>query len=99
MTKTDPAPLPRLRFGILLWSVATLGAVTVAVGILPPLSANMPLPAPLRLIMLASVFQSALLVALAVWGGTALAPALGLRAPAFEAAVTRRPSMPALKPQ
>jgi hypothetical protein len=59
----------------------------------------MPLPAPLWLIMLASVFQSALLVALAVWGGTALAPALGLRAPAFEAAATRRPIMPALTPQ
>ena len=99
MTKTDTAPIPRLRVGILLWLAGTLGAVTVAIGVLPPLSAKMPLPAPLWLIMLASVFQSALLVALAVWGGTALAPAVGLRAPAFEAAATRRPIMPALKPQ
>lgn len=99
MTETDTAPLPRLRLGILLWSAGTLGAVTVAVGVLPPISAKMPLPGPLWLIMLASVFQSALLVALAVWGGTALAPAVGLRAPGFEAAAIRRPIMPVLKPQ
>jgi hypothetical protein len=59
----------------------------------------MPLPGPLWLIMAASSFQSALLVALAVWGGLALAPAVGLRAPAFEAAALRRPIMSALKPQ
>lgn len=99
MTKTEAAPIPRLRVGILLWSAGTLGAATVAVGVLPQLSAKMPLPAPLWLITLASVFQSALLVALAVWGGTALAPAVGLRAPAFEAVATRRPIMPVLKPQ
>lgn len=99
MTEADTTKSPRLRVGILLWAAGTLGAVTVTVGVLPRLSATMPLPAPLGLIMLASVFQSALLVALAVWGGTALAPALGLRAPAFEAAATRQPIMPALKPQ
>ena len=99
MNKTDTVPIPRLRLGILLWSAGTLGAVTVAVGVLPHLSATMPLPAPLWLITAASVFQSALLVALAVWGGVALAPAVGLRAPAFEAAALRRPIMSALKPQ
>ena len=99
MTRTDTAPIPRLRVGILLWSAGTLGAVTVAVGVLPQLSATMPLPAPLWLIMLASIAQSALLVALAVWSGTALAPAVGLHAPAFEAAATRRAIIPALEPQ
>jgi membrane protease YdiL (CAAX protease family) len=59
----------------------------------------MPLPAPLWLIMLASVLQSALIVALAVWGGVALAPTVGLGAPAFEAAAARRPIGPALGPQ
>ena len=59
----------------------------------------MPLPAPLWLIMAASVVQSALVVALAVWGGVALAPAVGLRAPAFEAAALRQPITSALKPQ
>ena len=99
MLETDSAPFPRRRVGILLWSAGTLGAITVTVGVLPPLSATIPLPAPLWLIMLASALQSALLVALAVWGGTALAPAVGLRAPAFEAAATGRPIMPALRPQ
>ncbi|HJP86682.1 MAG TPA: CPBP family intramembrane glutamic endopeptidase [Gemmatimonadaceae bacterium] len=101
MTETDtaPTPLPRLRVGVLLWLAATLGAVTVTVGVLPLLTAKMPLPAPLWVIMIASFFQSALLVALAVWGGTALAPAVGLRAPAFEAAATRRSFVQALRPQ
>lgn len=99
MTKTDTAPIPRLRVGMLLWSAGTLGAVTVTVSVLPQLSATMPLPAPLWLITAASVFQSALLVALAVWGGVALAPAVGLRAPAFEAAALGRPIISALKPQ
>jgi len=66
---------------------------------MPQLSTQIALPAPMWLIMLAGTFQSALLVALAVWGGVALAPAVGLRAPAFEAAALRRPIMPALKPQ
>ena len=99
MTKADTAPIRRLRIGVLLWLAGTMGAVTVPIGVLPALSAKMPLPAPLWLLMLAAVFQSALIVALAVWGGTALAPAVGLRAPAFEAAATRRPIMPALNPQ
>ena len=89
----------RLRLGILLWSAGTIGAVTVAVGVLPALSAKMPLPAPLWLLIIASVAQSALLIALAVWGGTALAPAVGLHAPAFEAAATGRAIAPVLKPQ
>lgn len=99
MTVADTTPIPRLRLGILLWSAGTLGAVAVTVGLLPQLSAKMPLPGPLWLIMAASSLQSALLVALAVWGGVALAPAVGLRAPAFEAAAMRRPIMAALKPQ
>src|SRR5688572_10459061 len=96
---TDTTPIPRLRVGILLWSAGTLGAVAVAVAVLPQLSAKMPLPAPLWLLMAASAFQSAILVALAVWSGVALAPAVQLRAPAFEAAALRRPIMPALQPQ
>ena len=66
MTTAGTTPIPRLRLGILLWSAGTLGAVAVTVGLLPRLSANMPLPGPLWLIMAASFLQSALLVALAV---------------------------------
>jgi membrane protease YdiL (CAAX protease family) len=94
-----PAPIPRLRLGILLWAAGTLGAVAVAVGVLPQLSGKLSLPAPLWQIAAASILQSALIVALAVWGGVALAPAVGLRAPAFEAAALRQPIMSALGPQ
>ena len=88
-----------IRLGILLWSAGTLGAVAVTLGLLPRLLADMPLPAPLGLIMAASLLQSAVIVALAVWGGVALGPAVGLRAPAFEAAAMRQPVMSVLRPQ
>jgi membrane protease YdiL (CAAX protease family) len=99
MTTAGTTPIPRLRLGILLWSAGTVGAVAVTAGLLPQLSATMPLPGPLWLIMAAGCAQSAFLVALAVWGGVALASPVGLRAPAFEAAALRRPIMAALKPQ
>ncbi len=51
------------------------------------------------MLLLASLAQSAALVALATWGGVALAPKVGLRAPAFEAVAARRPPGPALAPQ
>ncbi|MCI0409973.1 MAG: CPBP family intramembrane metalloprotease [Acidobacteria bacterium] len=99
MNATEAATSPRLRLGLLLWSASLLGAATVTVTVLPLLAGQVPLPAPLWLISVASLFQSALLLALAVWGGVALAAAVGLRAPAFEAAATRLPIMPALRPQ
>ncbi len=99
MTPPDTASLHRLRFGALLWLAGMLGAAAVTATVLPQLSAQAPLPAPLWLISVASLLQSAVLVALAVWAGVALAPALGLRAPAFEAAATLRPITPALTPQ
>ena len=99
MTRTDTTPVPRRRLAVLLWSAGTLGAVAVAVGLLPQLLGKLSLPAPLWQIAAASILQSALIVALAVWGGVALAPAVGLRAPAFEAAALRQPIMPALGPQ
>jgi hypothetical protein len=76
-----------------------LGAVSVTATVLPRLSAQMTLPAPLWLISLAGVCQSALLVAVAVWAGVRLAPAVGLHAPGFEAFAARRPVAPALRPQ
>jgi len=99
MTIAGATPIPRLRLGILLWSAGVLGAVAVTAGLLPQLSTRVPLPAPLWLIMIASSAQSALIVALAVWGGVALAQQVGLHAPAFEAAALRQPVMPALEPQ
>lgn len=91
--------VPRLRFGLVLWVAGILGVVAITAMVLPQLLEQVTLPAPLWVISLASLAQSALLLALAVWAGVALAPAVGLRAPAFEAAVTGRPIGSALRSQ
>lgn len=88
-----------LRLGIVLWLAGMAGVVVVTTTVLPRLLADVELPAPLWVISMASLAQSATLLALAVWAGVALAPAVGLRAPAFEAAVGGRPIAPALLPQ
>jgi membrane protease YdiL (CAAX protease family) len=76
---------------MLIWLASMFGAVSVTVMILPQLSAEVTLPAPLWLIALAGALQSGLLLALATWAGVALTPTVGFRAPLFEAAARRRP--------
>lgn len=76
-----------------------IGAVAVTLTVLPQLSKEVPLPAPLWLIGLAGLLQSGVLLALAVWAGVALARPLGLRAPVFEAAATRGRIVPEFWPQ
>lgn len=76
-----------------------VGAVAVTAMVLPQMLGQVPLPAPLWVLSLASLAQSALLLALAVWAGVGLAPSVGLRAPAFETVVTGRPIGPALRSQ
>ena len=82
------------------------GVVALTRLVLPQLLARLPemlggkaLPVPLWMLLLLSLAQSAALLGLAVWMGTALAPAVGLHAPAFEAIATRSPMARALKPQ
>jgi membrane protease YdiL (CAAX protease family) len=91
MVDSPQKSAPRLRFAMLIWLASMFGAVSVTVMILPHLSAEVTLPAPLWLITLAGVLQSGLLLALATWAGVALTPTVGFRAPLFEAAATRRP--------
>jgi membrane protease YdiL (CAAX protease family) len=95
----DDTALPSRRFGLLLWAAGFVGAVVLTIAALPILLAQIALPAPLWLILLASFAQSALLLGLAVWAGVALAPSVGLHAPVFAAAASGRPLSPALKPQ
>jgi hypothetical protein len=99
MTTNDPAEIPRLRLSLLLWLAGMLGVVVIVVAVLPELLGELPLPAPLWVISLASFAQSGLLIAIAVWSGVALASKVGLHAPAFEAAVTARSITSALRPQ
>ncbi len=99
MAVSDMTKSQRLRLGVLLWTGATLGAVAVTVGVFPQLTAEIELPAPLWLIGIASFAQTSVLMGLAVWGGVKLAPPLGLRAPACEAAATGGSFVAALRPQ
>jgi membrane protease YdiL (CAAX protease family) len=99
MTPNDADGIPRLRLSLLLWLAGMLGVVVITVTVLPQLLGQVTLPAPLWVILLASFAQSAVLVALVVWTGVALAPKVGLRTPAFEAAVTSRSIGSALRPQ
>jgi membrane protease YdiL (CAAX protease family) len=98
---TEPAAIPRLRFGILLWAAGMVGSAAITTMALPQLlqQVQAPLPAPMWVISFASLVQSALLLALAVWAGVRLTPSVGLRAPAFEAVATGRPIGPAIRPQ
>ena len=98
-TTTTDTVVPRFRLALVLWLAGMLGVVAITVTVLPQMLAEVPLPAPLWVVSLASFAQSAVLVALAAWTGVALAATVGLRAPAFEAAVTGRPIAAALKSQ
>lgn len=83
----DVTQVPRLRFGLLLWAFGMLGVIAITVTVLPQLAQlpGVPLPsAPLWVLSLASIAQSAVLLGIAVWLGVALAPALGFRAVVFE---------------
>lgn len=100
-TMTDLTAIPKLRFGVVLWTAGMAGTVAITAMVLPDLLRQLPVPAPapLWVISLASLAQSAILLALAVWAGISLAPSVGLRAPAIEAVVTGRSVGPAIKPQ
>lgn len=99
MTTNDAAEFPRLRFGLLLFLAGMLGVAVITVTVVPQFVQTSSLSAPLWLILLASLGQSALILALAVWSGVSLAPKVGLSAPAFEAAVRGRSVTAALRPQ
>ncbi len=100
MLTTNMVQAPRFRLGLLLWLAGMSGAVVLTVTVLPQVLREMPdLPAPLWVLLIASLAQSAALFALATWAGVALAPKVGLHAPAFEAVAARRPPGPALMPQ
>ena len=100
-TMADSAAMPKLRLGLALWAAGMAGSVAITTMVLPQLleQVQASLPAPLWVISIASLAQSALLLALAAWAGVRLTPSVGLRAPAFEALVTGRSVGPALRPQ
>lgn len=83
---------PKLRLGLVLWLLGMLGVVAVTATVVPQLLPKTGLPIPVWAILLVQLVQSALLLALAVWLGTMLAPATGLGAPTLAAIVEGRPA-------
>ncbi len=96
---SEKVVLPRLKLFITLWVIGIVGAALLTVTILPQLLEGQELPAPFRVIIIASITQSAVLVGIATWVGVYLASSVGLHAPVFEAIVLRQRAMAKLTPQ
>lgn len=89
----------KFRLAAALWLAAMVGVVVLSLTVIPQLLARTPQSIPLGVAVAASVAQSGVLLALAVWAGVALAGPLGLGAPAIEAAVSGAAAWPALRRQ
>lgn len=99
MTTTEPIKYPRLRLSLYLWTAGMLGVVALTIPVVPQLVTETTFSMPTWAVLLISVFQSALLLALAVWLGVVLAPKVGLQSGVFEAAATGSAIMLPLRPQ
>lgn len=89
----------KLRLATAMWFAGMLGVVVVAILVVPILASGRPLPMPVWALSAISLVQGAIFLALTVWAGVALAPKVGLRAPAFEAFANSSPIAAALRPQ
>jgi membrane protease YdiL (CAAX protease family) len=90
---------PLLQLGALIWLLAMSGVVVATFSIVPQVASGITLKVPLGVLLAASIGQSALLVAVAVWAGLTLSRHLGLGAPALEAVVAGNSPLPILRRQ
>ena len=90
---------PRLRLGIALWLIGMAGVAAISFTVIPHLLLSAPAEVPVGVAVAASLLQSGLLLAVAVWVGTALSKQLGLRSPVLEAIVTGNSAIEAFKRQ
>ena len=90
---------PRLRLGAALWLAGMAGVIVLSLMVIPQLLERAPRSVPLGVALAASVAQSGLLLALAVWAGVALSRQVGLGAPVFEGALSGSNAWSALKRQ
>jgi membrane protease YdiL (CAAX protease family) len=97
--------LSRGQLALALWlagmtGVAAMGIVLVPrfIELIPATQGQRP-DIPTEVLILASIAQSGILLAIAAWLGAALSPRLYLRAPVVAALLTRRPALPALRLQ
>lgn len=89
----------KLQLGASLWVLAMNGVIIVILTMLPQLLAKAPQRVPLSVALTASILQSAVMLAAAVWVGVSLSKPLGLGAPVFEAALTKSNLWPMLRSQ
>lgn len=89
----------KFRLGATLWLAAMVGAIVVSLTVLPQVFERAPQSAAYGVAVAASLAQSGVLIALAVWAGVALSRPLGLGAPVIEAALCGNGAWPALKRQ
>jgi hypothetical protein len=89
----------KTRLGATIFLLAMCGVVVLAFTVLPQMFAKSAARVPLSVLVAASVAQSAVMIALAVWAGVALSKPLGLGAPAIEAALAGSGAWAALKRQ
>lgn len=94
-----PPRRPRTRLFLALWLSGLPGIVAVTGSVIPALVADRSLPVPLWVVQGASGLQSAALLAAATLAGVALAPRVGLAAPAFEAWATGGSPVARLRPK
>ena len=88
------------RIGSALWLLGMPGVVAVVWALVPPLAAHQALlPLPLWAMVLLSGLQTAVLLGLCVALGVALAPRVGLAAPAVSAWLQGQPVAPVLRRQ
>ena len=99
MSIPRPFSSPAFRLGLLLWLLSMVGAAVAAAEDLPRFLQGHSIPIPMWLLITISLAQTGVLLAVAVWAGVALSPAVGLRAPACDAALRARPVLPAVTPQ
>lgn len=90
---------PGLRLGGVIWLAGMVGVIVLTLTVVPQLLLKGPVPVPVWLILTASLVQSGVLLALAVWAGVALSRPLGLRAPVLQAIADRSGWWSAAKPQ
>lgn len=81
------------------WLIGLPGVFAVAWSALPLLVEGRLSPVPLWAAQIASAAQSAMLLALAAFAGTALTPRVGLATPVLSAWVEGRPKFPAIRRQ
>lgn len=90
---------PRQQLGAALWTAGMAGVIALSLTVIPQLLAKSAPQVPANVAIAASLLQSGVLLAFAVWAGVTLSKPLGLAAPVFEAVLAGTGAVQALRNQ